>query len=64
MATRWTHMTMTVSNIQRSIDSYTSFCNLSVIRDRRREGGGTVWLGPGTAQGKLPTCGGRPFAHV
>jgi catechol 2,3-dioxygenase-like lactoylglutathione lyase family enzyme len=46
---------MTVSNIERSIDFYTSFCHLSVLRDRRREGGGTVWLGPVPAPGKNPT---------
>src|SRR5262249_1200370 len=46
MAIRWTHITITVSNIERSIAFYTSFCKLSVLRDRRREGGGTVWLGP------------------
>ena len=52
---RWTHVTITVSNIDRSIDFYTSFCGLSVLRDRRREGGGTVWLGPDTPAGKNPT---------
>lgn len=55
MATRWTHVTITVSNIERSIGFYTSFCGLSVLRDRRREGGGTVWLGPDTPPGKNPT---------
>src|SRR5262245_37082415 len=55
MATRWTHVTMTVSNIDRSIAFYTSFCQLSVVRDRRKEGGGTVWLGPATLEGQLPT---------
>ena len=55
MATRWTHVTMTVSNIDRSITFYTSFCNLSVVRNRRKEGGGTVWLGPETPEGKKPT---------
>jgi lactoylglutathione lyase len=55
MATRWTHVTMTVSDIDRSIAFYTSFCNLSVLRDRRKDGGGTVWLGPATLEGKLPT---------
>ena len=55
MAIRWTHITITVSNIERSIDFYTSFCGLSVIRDRRQEGGGTVWLGPNTPEGKKPT---------
>lgn len=55
MIVRWTHITITVSNIDRSIDFYTSFCGLSVVRDRRREGGGTVWLGPETPAGKKPT---------
>jgi lactoylglutathione lyase len=54
VAVRWTHVTITVSNIERSIDFYTSFCNLSVLRDRRLEGGGTVWLGPNTPSGKNP----------
>jgi len=54
MATRWTHITITVSDIERSIGFYTSFCGLSVVRDRRREGGGTVWLGPDTPPGKNP----------
>ena len=55
MSTRWTHITFTASDIERSIDFYTSFCNLSVLRDRRREGGGTVWLGPDTPPGQNPT---------
>ena len=55
MAPRWTHITITVSNIERSIEFYTSFCGLSVLRDRRLEGGGTVWLGPATPPGKNPT---------
>ena len=55
MTVRWTHITITVSNIERSIAFYSSFCNLSVLRDRRKEGGGTVWLGPKTQQGKNPT---------
>ena len=55
MAPRWTHITIRVSNIERSIDFYTSFCGLSVVRDRRREGGGTVWLGPEAAPDKHPT---------
>lgn len=46
---------MTVSNIDRSIDFYTSYCDLTVLRDRRREGGGTVWLGPQTPQGQNPS---------
>jgi lactoylglutathione lyase len=55
MATRWTHVTITVSNIDRSIDFYTSYCGLTVVRDRRREGGGTVWLGPHTPANQKPT---------
>src|SRR6476619_144087 len=55
MATRWTHVTVTVSNVERSIGFYSDFCGLSVLRDRRREGGGTVWLGPETPSGKDPT---------
>jgi lactoylglutathione lyase len=45
MSVRWTHITITVSHIDRSIKFYTSLCGLSVLRDRRLEGGGTVWLG-------------------
>ncbi len=55
MATRWTHMTMTVRDIGRSVDFYTSFCGLAVLRDRRTEGSETVWLGPAPAPGELPT---------
>jgi catechol 2,3-dioxygenase-like lactoylglutathione lyase family enzyme len=55
MATRWTHITITVSNIERSIEFYSSFCGLSVVRDRRREGAGTVWLGPEPPAGQNPT---------
>jgi len=52
---RWTHITITVSNIDRSIEFYTNYCGLTVLRDRRREGGGTVWLGPETAEGQKPS---------
>jgi catechol 2,3-dioxygenase-like lactoylglutathione lyase family enzyme len=55
MAVRWTHITITVSNIERSIEFYKSFCGLSVLRDRRLEGGGTVWLGPTPPEGEDPT---------
>ena len=54
MDIRWTHITITVSDIDRSIDFYTTFCGLTVVRDRRLEGGGTVWLGPETAPEKKP----------
>ena len=55
MTIRWTHITITVSDIERSIEFYKSFCNLTVLRDRRREGGGTVWLGPDIPPGRNPT---------
>ncbi len=55
MASRWTHITMTVSSIERAIDFYTSFCGLDVLRDRRLEGGGTVWLGVKPSEEKYPT---------
>lgn len=42
---RWTHITITVSNFERSLEFYQSMCGLQTVRDRRREGGGTVWLG-------------------
>jgi lactoylglutathione lyase len=55
MAIRWTHITATVSDLQRSIDFYTSICQLTLIKDRRPEGGSTVWLGPKPADGDPPT---------
>ena len=55
MSVRWTHITITVSNIEQSIEFYKSYCGLSVLRDRRREGGGTVWLGPEPQAGEHPT---------
>lgn len=42
---RWTHITITVSDMERSVEFYRSMCRLEIVRDRRREGGGTVWLG-------------------
>ena len=38
----------------RSIDFYSSFCGFAVLRDRRSEGGGTVWIGPPTAPDEEP----------
>ncbi len=54
MAVRWTHVTMAVGDLGRSVEFYGSFCGLSVVRDRRREGGGTVWLGPAPQPGADP----------
>ena len=48
MAVHWTHLTINVSNFERSIAFYSSFCGFAILRDRRKEGGGTVWLGPPT----------------
>lgn len=42
--TRWTHLTITVSDLPKSIEFYTEICGLAVVRDRRPEGS-TVWLG-------------------
>jgi lactoylglutathione lyase len=54
MTARWTHITITVSQIDRSIAFYTGLCGLAVLRDRRLEGGGTVWLGPQPPEGEDP----------
>ena len=54
MATRWTHITINSRNLERSIDFYTSFCGLSIVRDRRLEGRHNVWLGPPTDSGDDP----------
>jgi catechol 2,3-dioxygenase-like lactoylglutathione lyase family enzyme len=52
---RWTHITINVSNLERSIEFYTSLCGLSIVRDRRPEGRHNVWLGPKTEPGDDPT---------
>jgi len=54
MPPRWTHITINVSDIDRSVDFYTSTCGLSVARDRRKEGRHNVWLGPSLAAGEDP----------
>ena len=46
MAIRWTHVTVPVRNLDASILFFVDVCGLSIVRDRRLEGGGTVWLGP------------------
>jgi lactoylglutathione lyase len=51
---RWTHFTLPVSDLDGSIRFFTSVCGLSIVRDRRLEGGGTVWLGPAPAVGDDP----------
>lgn len=51
---RWTHITIPASDLEGSIRFFTSICGLSVVRDRRLEGGGTVWLGPVPPDGEDP----------
>lgn len=43
---RWTHFTLPVSDLAGSVSFFTQVCGLSVVRDRRAEGGTTVWVGP------------------
>jgi catechol 2,3-dioxygenase-like lactoylglutathione lyase family enzyme len=54
MPTRWTHITINCSDIDASVDFYTSFCGLSIVRDRRLEGRHNVWLGPPTTPDEDP----------
>ena len=51
---RWTHFTLPVSDLVASVRFFTEECGLSVVRDRRIEGGTTVWLGPQPADGSDP----------
>lgn len=51
---RWTHITITVSSFERSIEFYRTMCGLEIVRDRRLEGGGTVWLGYETQANQDP----------
>lgn len=55
MPPRWTHITINVSDINASVDFYTSICGLTIVRDRRSEGRHNVWLGPATPSGEDPT---------
>jgi lactoylglutathione lyase len=41
----WTHVALSVSDLERSVGFYREVCGLAVVRDRRLEGGRTVWLG-------------------
>lgn len=51
---RWTHFTLPLSNFNESIAFFTDQCSLEVVRDRRPEGGKTVWLGPRPQAGANP----------
>ena len=54
MPPRWTHITINCSDLERSIDFYTNFCGLTMVRDRRLEGRHNVWLGPPTKEDEDP----------
>jgi lactoylglutathione lyase len=54
MPTRWTHITINCSDIDASVEFYTSICGLTIVRDRRLEGRHNVWLGPATPAGEDP----------
>lgn len=54
MPPRWTHITINCRNIDASVDFYTSFCGLAIVRDRRLEGRHNVWLGPPPRPGEDP----------
>ena len=51
---RWTHFTLPVSDLDGSVRFFTEECGLCVVRDRRAEGGTTVWLGPAPESGQDP----------
>src|SRR5262249_20982851 len=55
MPARWTHITINCSDLNATVDFYTSLCGLSIVRDRRLEGRHNVWLGPETPAGENPT---------
>ena len=50
----WTHITLPLARLDASIAFFTDVCGLQVVRDRRQEGGRTVWLGPPPAPGTPP----------
>src|SRR2546425_9016311 len=55
MPARWTHITINCSDLDASVEFYTSLCGLSIVRDRRVEGRHNVWLGPMPRPGEDPT---------
>ena len=54
MSNLFTHLTFIVSDLDNSINFYKTVCELDVIRDRRKEGDVTVWIGPKPPGGELP----------
>jgi lactoylglutathione lyase len=69
---RWTHLTLGVTDLDRSAEFYRAYCGLTLLRDRRPEGGNSIWLGPTPAPGALPTfvlvlargAAPHPFDHL
>src|SRR5215467_1099069 len=55
MPPRWTHITINCSDINASVEFYTSICGLTIVRDRRQEGRHNVWLGPSIAKDEDPS---------
>ena len=51
---RWTHFTLPVTDLARSVAFFVECCGLAVVRDRRTEGGNTVWVGPAVAPNDEP----------
>ena len=51
---RWTHFTLPLSDLTASVAFFTETCGLKIVRDRRLEGGNTVWLGPKPEEGHDP----------
>ncbi|MFI5345401.1 MAG: VOC family protein [Elusimicrobiota bacterium] len=54
MDIKFTHVTFVVADIDKTVEFYREFFGLTVVRDRRAEGGSTVWLGPATPKGTAP----------
>jgi catechol 2,3-dioxygenase-like lactoylglutathione lyase family enzyme len=55
MPVRWTHVVVKVSDLERSIEFYRRFCGLEIVRDGRRNGGHTVWLGAAATRSAVPS---------
>jgi lactoylglutathione lyase len=51
---RWTHLTLPVGDLESSVRFFVEECGLNLVRDRRTEGGSTVWLGPRPLPGDDP----------
>ncbi len=50
----WTHVTLPLGDLEGSLRFFTEVCGLAIVRDRRLEGGTTVWLGPPPLPGHEP----------